>query len=53
MDSEYLKRVNAYLRAMAAADKLRCEGVISDEDYCRIEPLILAKYGLFIRSIYR
>lgn len=53
MGNDYLQRVKAYLQAMAAAESLRREGVISDEDMARIEPLFLAKYGLFIRSIYR
>ena len=53
MSDDHLKRVSAYLLAMTTADHLHREGVISDEDYQRIEPLILAKYGLFSRSIYR
>jgi len=53
MGEDHLKRVNAYLLAMTTADHLRRAGVISNEDYQRIEPLILAKYGLFSRSIYR
>ena len=53
MGDDHLKRVNAYLLAMATADHLRREGIISNEDYQRIEPLILAKYGLHSRSIYR
>lgn len=53
MGGEHLKRVNAYLLAMTTADHLRREGIISDEDYRQIEPLILAKYGLFSRSIFR
>ena len=53
MGNDYLRRVSAYLLAITTADKLRREGVISNEDYQRIEPLILAKYGLFSRSIYR
>ena len=53
MDDDHLKRVNAYLLAMTIADHLRREGIISDEDYRQIEPLILAKYGLFSRSIFR
>ena len=53
MGDDHLKRVNAYLLAMTTADKLRRDGIISNEDYPRIEPMILAKYGLFSRSIYR
>ena len=53
MGEDHLKRVNAYLLAMTTADHMRREGIISDEDYQRIEPLILAKNGLFSRSIYR
>ena len=53
MGDDHLKRVSAYLLAMTTADHLRREGIISNEDYQRIEPLILAKYGLFSRSIYR
>ena len=53
MGVDHLKRVNAYLLAMTTADHLRREGIISDEDYQRIEPLMLAKYGLHSRSIYR
>ena len=53
MGDDHLKRVNAYLLAMTTADKLRRDGIISNEDYQRIEPMILAKYGLFSRSIYR
>lgn len=53
MSDDHQKRVSAYLLAMTTADHLHREGIISDEDYQRIEPLILAKYGLFSRSIYR
>ena len=53
MGEDHLKRVNAYLLAMTTADHMRREGIISDEDYQRIEPLILANYGLFSRSIFR
>ena len=53
MGEDHLKRVCAYLLAMTTADHLRREGIISDEDYQRIEPLILVKYGLNSRSIYR
>ena len=53
MDDDHLKRVNAYLLAMTTADRLRQEGIIPNDDYQRIEPLILAKYGLNSRSIYR
>ena len=53
MGDDHLKRVSAYLLAMTTADKLRRDGIISNEDYQRIEPLILAKYGLNSRSIYR
>ena len=53
MGDDHLKCVNAYLLAMATADHLLREGIISNEDHQRIEPLILAKYGLFSRSIYR
>ena len=53
MGEDHLKRVNAYLLAMTTADHMRREGIISDEDYQRIEPLILVKYGLNSRSIYR
>ena len=53
MGDNHLKRVSAYLLAMTAADHLLREGIISDEDYQRIEHLILDKYGLFSRSIFR
>ena len=53
MGDDHLKRVNAYLLAMTTADHLRREGIISNDDYQRIEPLILAKYGLNSSSIYR
>ena len=53
MGDDHLRRVNAYLLAMTTADHLLLEGIITNEDYQRIEPLILAKYGLFSRSIYR
>ena len=53
MGDDHLKRVSAYLLTMTTADHLRREGIISDEDYQRIEPLILAKHGLNSRSIYR
>ena len=53
MGEDHLKHVNAYLLAMTTADHMRREGIISDEDYQRIEPLILVKYGLNSRSIYR
>ena len=53
MGDNHLKRVSAYLLAMTAADHLLREVIISDEDYQRIEHLILDKYGLFSRSIFR
>ena len=53
MGDDHLKRVSAYLLAMTTADHLHRDGIITNEDYQRIEPLILAKYGLFSRSIYR
>ena len=53
MDDDHLKRVCAYLLAMTIADHLLREGIITNEDYQRIEPLILAKHGLNSRSIYR
>lgn len=53
MNNDHLNRVAAYRLAMAVADKLLHEGVITTRDYERIDALILAKYGLFIRSIYR
>ena len=53
MGVDHLKRVNAYLLAMTTADHLRREGIISKEGSQRIEPLMLAKYGLHSRSIYR
>ena len=53
MSDDHLKRVSAYLLTMTTTDHLRQEGIISDEDYQRIEPLILVKYGLNSRSIYR
>ena len=53
MGDDHLKRVSAYLLAMTTADNLRRDGIITDEDYQRIEPLILVKYGLNSRSIYR
>ena len=52
MGVDHIKRVNAYLLAMTTADHLHQEGIISNDDYQRIEPLILAKYGLHSRSIY-
>ena len=52
MGDDYLKRVNAYLLALTTADHLRREGIISNDDYQRIEPLMLVKYGLHSRSIY-
>ena len=53
MDTEYIKRVNAYLRAVTTAEKWLHEGGITSDDYERVKALILAKYGLSFRSIYR
>ncbi len=53
MDDDHLKRVCAYLLTMTTADHLLREGIISNEDHQRIEPLILVKHGLNSRSIYR
>lgn len=53
MEHEFYLRVDAYRRAMCAADRLLKLGVITQDDYEQIDALISAKYGLFPRSIYR
>lgn len=53
MATEYYQRIAAYRLAMSIAANMRLEGIISQQDYERVEALLSAKYGLFCRSIYR
>lgn len=51
--SDFVKRLEAYHMAMGIARSLLAKGIISADDYKRIEGVMAEKYGLSKRSIFR
>lgn len=47
------ENICAYKRTMLIANNLLIRGIISAEDYCKIDKIIADKYGINSCSIYR
>jgi len=53
MDAEYRTQLEQYLTSMLQAKKLLSLGVISSQDYAKIDTIIAEKHGISSCSIYR
>lgn len=47
------ENICSYKRTMLIANNLLIRGIISAEDYCKIDKIIADKYGINSCSIYR
>lgn len=53
MKNEYLESVAAYRRAMLLAKSMKVRGIISEEEYDKIDTIMAEKYGISLVSIFR
>lgn len=53
MDSKIFEALLGYKSAMAQARLMRSKGLISDEEYTKIETKMCEKYGINFGSLYR
>jgi len=53
MTDEYRSRLEQYLTSMLHARQMLAQGIISVEDYAKIDTIIAAKYGLESCNLYR
>ena len=53
MKSENYGKICAYKRTMMVAKKLLSDGIITAEEYRKIDTIIAKKYGVNSCSIYR
>ncbi len=50
---EYMKRVEAYRVAMSIAKSMLVRGIISEQEYEKIDGIMAKKHGLSLSSIFR
>ena len=53
MDERYRTKLESYLASMTQAKKMLSQGVISSDDYLKIDTIIAEKYGISSCSLYR
>lgn len=53
MKTENYEKICAYKRTMSIVDSMLSRGIISAEDYLKIDKIIANKYGVNSCSIYR
>ena len=53
MSEEYRARLEQYLSSMIQAKQMLAEGIISLEDYTKIDTILAQKYGLESCNLYR
>jgi len=53
MTKDYRSRLERYLATMLQAKRMFTQGIISPEDYVKIDAIIAGKYGLGSRNLYR
>ena len=53
MDEGYRANLESYLASMMQAKKMLSQGVISSDDYIKIDTIIAEKYGISSCSLYR
>ena len=53
MGEVYRSKLESYLASMIQAKKMHSQGVISSDDYIKIDTIIAEKYGISSCSLYR
>lgn len=53
MNNDYLNRVFKYKTFMSIAGDMLKQGIISKDEYVKIDTIMLKKYGISSCSIYR
>ncbi len=53
MPESYFQRLMAYKAAMNLAGDMLRQGIISEEEYRKIDTIIAEKYGISLCSIFR
>ena len=53
MNKEYRTRLERYLSSMIQAKQMLSKGIITPEDYAKIDTIIARKYGLESCNLYR
>ena len=53
MDERYRTKLESYLASMLQAKNMLSQGVISSDDYIKIDTIIAEKYGISSCSLYR
>ncbi len=53
MDSELIMRIANYRAAMSLANEMLENGIISSEEYAKIDTIMTNKYGLSSCTIFR
>ena len=53
MDNGYRANLESYLASMLQAKNMLSQGVISSDDYIKIDTIIAEKYGISSCSLYR
>ena len=53
MNERYRANLESYLASMLQAKKMLSQGVLTPEDYAKIDTIIAKKYGISSCSIYR
>ena len=53
MDNGYRANLESYLASMLQAKKMLSQGILTPEDYAKIDTIIAKKYGISSCSLYR
>ena len=53
MNNGYRANLESYLASMMQAKKMLSKGVVSSDDYIKIDTIIAEKYGISSCSLYR
>lgn len=53
MNDAYRAKLESYLAAMLQAKRMRSMGILTSEDYAKIDTMMAEKYGIFSCSLYR
>ena len=53
MDEGYRSKLESYLASMMQAKKMLSQGIVSSDDYIKIDTIIAEKYGISSCSLYR
>lgn len=53
MNDAYRAKLESYLSAMVQAKRMLAMGILTLEDFVKIDTIIAEKYGISTRSVYR